>query len=262
MEKGINVFCCGDVSENEIDAIIKRFLKNGISHTFCRSDHPTLTDDVIKKIKRSGIEFDTLHLPFKGINALYEKGEESEKMYKLIISGIERCAKHEIKIGVLHTSSGKNPPFNDTGAERFDGIIERAKELGVKIAFENLRTLGNLALNLEKYPQAGFCWDTGHESCFTPGLKFMPLFGKRIETVHIHDNRGIFDKDDHMIPFDGKIDFESVAKELACFNYRGTLMLELVKSRHIAYSLLTDDEYVNRASFALIHLENLIKSYR
>ncbi len=258
MNIGINIFCCGIINEKNVDNQTEILISNGFKHTFGTSNE--ITDDIIEKIQSKGITFDTLHLPFKGINSLYSENEESKHMFKIITEGIEKCARHGIPLGVLHLSSGKNPPFNDRGTERFCKILDYARKLGVKIAFENLRTLGNIAYTFEKHEDALFCFDTGHESCFTPGRQYMPLFKERLATVHLHDNNGIYDKDEHMIPYDGKIDFNRIASQLFEANYSGTLMLEVLKERSAIYENMSDEEFIKRASKAALRLKSQINS--
>lgn len=248
MEKGINLFCCNGPEKSTIDEKIKYMKKYGFYHTFSRSDEEDLTDTAIKRIQESGIEFDFLHLPFSKINSLYSNNEDTKLMMNLITDGIDKCAKHNIPIAILHLSSGKAPQYNDIGAENFDKIMTYSREHGVKIAFENLRTLGNLALTFEKYDDALFCWDVGHESSFTPGRQYMPLFEDRLGALHVHDNRGILDKDDHMLPYDGHIDFDRVAVQLSNAKYNGTLMLEVVKAKTSTYDNLTNEEFYAKAS--------------
>ena len=262
MEIGINLFCCGTLENASIDEQIRLMQENGFFHTFSMSDKEELTSEEIKKIQKSGITFDFLHLPFREINNLYSDFETSLPMFKIISEGIEKCARHEIPQAVLHLSAGKKPPINDVGIERFCVLMEKARSLGVKIAFENLRTLGNISLTFEKHEDAGFCWDTGHEVCFTPGKKFMPLFADRLSAVHLHDNRGIYDSDDHMIPYDGKVDFNRVAKELANAGYNGTLMAELHKTRTEAYQTMSAKDFYKRAAEALNKLKKQIAYYK
>ena len=73
-------------------------------------------------------------------------------------------------------------------------------------------------------PHVGFCWDCGHEGCFTPGRRYMPLFGDRLICTHIHDNLGTVDM--HVPPFMGSIDWENVMKALADIDYDGNLTFE------------------------------------
>jgi sugar phosphate isomerase/epimerase len=259
MEIGINLFCL-DTNSITIDEKIDLMKKNDFYHTFARSDDASLDNDAFDKIKKSGIVFDFLHLPFKNINSLYFNCEDAFFMLKSLNDGIEKCSMHEIPLAILHLSSGAHPPFNDLGMERYKALIEKARALGVKIAFENLRTLGNISLAVETFEDALFCWDTGHESCFTPGRQYMPLFGSKLAALHLHDNSGIYDKDEHMIPYDGNIDFNRVAKQLFDVNYNGTLMLEVVKSRSPIYEKMTNQEYYSHASKAAKKLLNQIQT--
>ncbi len=262
MEIGINLFCCDADKKLNLDKKINLMAENDFYHTFTRSDDVQLTDDTVKRLRDKNIIFDFLHLPFNGINALYSNGEDALTMLKRLFDGIEKCSRYEIPLAVVHLSSGKHPPFNDIGSERYENLIEKARSLGVKIAFENLRTLGNISLMLERFDDVLFCWDTGHESCFTPGRQYMPLFKNRLAALHLHDNRGIYDKDEHMLPYDGNIDFLSVAKQLAEINFDGTLMLEVVKSRSSLYDKLSSEEYYKRASESAKKLLNEIEALK
>ena len=117
---------------------------------------------------------------------------------------------------------------------------------------------------MEKYKIPGFCWDIGHEYCFSKGIKFMELFGDRLCALHIHDNRCVTDTDDHLLPFDGNIDFEEVAKAIAKSGYKGTVMLELnrfalVEGKKI-YEDLDDEEYIKRAADSARKLADMIEN--
>jgi sugar phosphate isomerase/epimerase len=170
-------------------------------------------------------------------------------------------------IAVVHLSSGDNPPtVTDVGRSRFAALVEYARKKGIKIAFENQRKLFNLAWALETFgPEdgVGFCWDCGHEGCFTPGKQFMPWFADRLICTHIHDNYGIFDDDRHLLPFDGKLDFERVARQLREANWQGSVMLEVIlgKNSHYKgsnYEDLTPEQYLIRAADAAKKLAKMI----
>ena len=115
---------------------------------------------------------------------------------------------------------------NDIAKERYTAIGDYARQKGVTIAFENLKYTKNLEYIMSIVPDAKFCWDCGHEYSRLVDDKPMPLFGKKLAALHIHDN--FFTQDKHLIPFTGKIDFENVGKQLAESGYDGTLMLEIL----------------------------------
>ena len=131
----------------------------------------------------------------------------------------------------------------------------------MKLAFENQRKLANLAWAMETFEDTdmvGFCWDCGHESCFTPGREYMPLFGKRLLCTHIHDNEGEYNKDSHLIPFDGNINYERFAEHIRNSGYQGPLTLEVIAKNSHRYDDITPDEYLEKAATAVKRLVNTV----
>lgn len=261
MEIGINLFCYNEEGEISLSRQIELMQKNGFTRTFIMSDSPEVCDENIKKIKDGGITIDTLHAPFHHINDMWKEGDAGEDMLKVLTDGLDKCARYGIPTLISHLSSkSPAPPITDMGKERFFRLLDCAKEKGVKIAFENQRVMGNISVILEERPDAHFCWDVGHEGCFTPGREFMPFFGDRTAALHIHDNMGVQDSDDHMIPFDGRLDYNRVAKHLVRAGYKGTVMLELFRDHSNLYNNMTDEEYYKRASDAARRLANIIEN--
>ena len=147
----------------------------------------------------------------------------------------------------------------------FDSIVNYAAKKGITIAVENQRKLGNIATILELYNKdcnVGFCWDVGHEKCFARGREYMPLFGDRCIATHIHDNNMIYNCDEHLIPFDGKIDYRRTAELLKQYDYKGSLMLELdlPGARSDKYRELTLQQFVQKA-YAAVNRLRIISEY-
>ncbi len=260
MEIGINLFCYRNEGEISLNRQIELMQKNGFTHTFIMSDSPEVCDENIKKIKDGGITIDTLHAPFHHINDMWKEGDAGEDMLKVLLDGVDKCSRYGIPTLVSHLSSkSPAPPITDVGKARFFKLLDYAKEKGVKIAFENQRVMGNISVMLEERPDATFCWDVGHEGCFTPGREFMPFFGSRLAALHIHDNMGVYDSDDHMIPFDGKLDYSRVAKHIKAADYQGTVMLELFCSHSNLYNNITDEEYYKRGADSAKRLAKIIE---
>ncbi len=261
METGINLFCYSN--EISIDRQIELMRKNGFKNTFMLSDSAKLTDETISKLKASDITLATLHAPFRGINEIWKQGEAGDKVLEGLIDGVRKCERYNIPILVVHLSSKYPPPMiTDIGVQRFKELMEKAKHSSVKIAYENQRCLSNIALAMEQFEDSGFCWDTGHEGCFTSGREYMSLFGDKLVTVHIHDNLGVKDSDDHLLPYDGKLDFGSVAKHLVAADYSGCIMLEVFRSNSNQYDDVTDEEYYARAAAAANRLAKEIEVLR
>ncbi len=214
---------------------------------------------------KHSIEFETLHAPFKRINNIWFEGEIGEDVLSELKMGLRRCKKVGAKIFVVHLSSGDNAPtLNDIGMKRFEELVEHADKNGVMIAFENQRKMGNLAWAIERFPSSGFCYDTGHENCFTPGKRFMPLFWDRLVCTHIHDNFGIYNNDLHLLPFDGNANFERVAEDIRASGYKGSLMLEVNPLQADKYNLpnpyegVSAEDYLIRAAERIKRLRDMV----
>ncbi len=254
---GIVFDTCGEIDDK---ARVSLMQKHGFEATFLTSRDPQIRERTAL-LREAGIAVDNCHAPFDGINNMWQETTAGDEMLARLTDSLENCARYEILLLVCHLSSGDAAPrVCDVGLARFDRLMARAEELGVTVAFENQRKLGNLALALEYYPTAGFCFDTGHEACFTPGREYMPLFGNRIVALHLHDNSAKPNADDHILPYDGKVDLERCARQLAASPYEGTVMSEAFKTSF--YDNLTPDEYYARAEKAVRRFADRVAYYR
>lgn len=207
---------------------------------------------IADRLARNGMYYETLHAPFGHINDMWLEGEGGDAMLNELRDCIDRCALVSAPIAVVHMSSGNNaPPITDIGRGRFTDLFEYAAKKNVRIAVENQRKLANIAWAMESFSVSdgvGFCWDCGHESCFTPGREYMPLFGDRLICTHIHDNYGVYNQDDHMLPFDGKIDFARFAEHIRKSGYTGSFMLEIIPEKSGRYADITPLEFLEKAA--------------
>lgn len=115
---------------------------------------------------------------------------------------------------IMHlTSKKKAPMYGKTGLSRIRKIVEYAKELDMKVAFENTKIKGYLeyVINNIKDENVGICFDAGHYHVHFDDEFNFELFKDRIFAVHLHDN----DKSDdlHLLPFDGTVTLE------LCYRY-------------------------------------------
>lgn len=216
--------------------------------------------EAVRALRQYDIEIESCHAPFDGINNMWLAGEVGERMLERLLRSVDACAEYGIPVAVVHLSSGMTPPrMNDIGFDRYDRLMQYAREKGVIIAYENIRKLDNVAYMMENYPDAGFCWDVGHEACYMNGMEFMPLFGKRMVAIHIHDNTGIYDQDKHWLPYDGVIDMDRAARHFAKSGYQKSLMLE-VHQRSAGIASL--EEFYSRAYRAVVKLAERVEHFR
>ncbi len=258
-EIGINL---GARTEMDLPTFCTYIRDLGFTRVFSASANPDKVRKQAESVHAAGLTYDTLHAPFKGIiNAIWQEGDEGEDTLRQLLTCVDLCAEIASPIAVVHLSAGDNPPPpTDVGRARFIRLVEHAAAKGVKIAFENQRKLANIAWAFEEFrdaPHVGFCWDCGHEGCFTPGRRYMPLFGDRLICTHIQDNEGILNKDTHLIPFDGSLDFTYVAATLRSAP-SVPLILEM-KRKATKYEGMTDEAYLIRAATAVKHLRYMIE---
>ncbi len=257
---GMNLQVVRGLDDN---ACLREMAALGFTATFMKTLPLKEQETAASLCAKYGILCETLHAPFSHINDIWFPGEGGDAMLKELMECVDHCPVAGAKIAVVHLSSGVDaPPVTDAGRLRFARLVEYAEKKGVKMAFENQRKLANLAWAMETFSDAaaGFCWDCGHEQSLAGGMRYMPLFGKRILTTHIHDNHGVTGEDEHLIPFDGTLDYNYVAKMLQEANYHGTLMLELY--HRDCYSGMTPEAYLERAARAAERLRSMVDGER
>ncbi len=218
-----------------------------------------------EKAEQVGLIYDFIHAPFGGTNDLWVAGPNYYKLYQGILGSIDAAAAADVPTVVVHVTSGWWPPhISDIGLSRFDGIVEHALKKGVKIAFENIRKVGNLAAIMDRYERVenvGFCFDNGHELCYTGNVKFLDLYGTRTLCTHIHDNYGRdkndiwLDADYHLLPFDGCYDFADMMRRLDRDGYQGSLTLEVNKKK--PYDTMDDDAWLKMVYERLVKISKM-----
>lgn len=206
--------------------------------------------------KAVGLVPDFLHAPFDNINSIWYKTSEHPEIFFKMCEAIDTAAAFEIPTVVIHSASGWNPPeISERGLYRYDVLVERAAKLGVKIAFENLRTVPHsvyLSFRYRAFDNVGFCYDSGHESCFTETVEWLGLLGKNTLCTHLHDNFGKRNDPDvnddlHLLPFDGNIDFRGVKERLDRYNYTGNLTLEVFDTCSPNYKDMGEEAFIKLA---------------
>lgn len=203
------------------------------------------------KADKLNLEFEFIHAPFKGINYMWTPGLDYLPIFNGMKESIDSAAECGVKTVITHVSSGWNAPqVCDIGLARYDTLVEYAMRKNVNLAFENLRKLGNLACLMDRYDNienVTFCYDCGHEHCYTALVPFLDFYGKKLSCTHIHDNHGRdwnnpnADGDEHLLPFEGTVDYKLMMDKLNKVGYTGSLMLEVFNTN---YSSMSPDEFL------------------
>ena len=210
-----------------------------------------------KRADELGMDFEFIHAPFHGINEMWLSGVGYLTLYNAMKNTLDHAAACGVPTVITHVSSGWNAPqVNDLGLSRYDDIVLYAKEKGITVAFENLRMTGNLAVLIDRYEHMDnvmYCYDCGHEHCYTKTVCWMDLFTTRAICTHIHDNQGrpfddkTHDFDQHWLPFDGSVDYTRMMRKLDEYGYAGSLTLEISNQTKPEYAQMSAEEFLQTA---------------
>lgn len=227
-------------------------------------------DENIKELKEYadslGMIFQSIHAPFYGDASAADMWKESphcDIAIRELLDCLKDCADNNVPIMVCHAFIGfEDHTTTPYGIENYGKIVEKAKEYGVKIAFENTEGEEYLFALMDAFKDCdnvGFCWDTGHEMCYNHSKDLMALFGDRLICTHLNDNLGIKDfggeiiwSDDlHLLPFDGIADWNDITTRLNKYGYNDILTFELnTKSKpdrheNDVYDKMPIEEYIS-----------------
>jgi len=134
----------------------------------------------------------------------------------------------------LPRSQSTSPADNSREAARrsIEELQREAKPLGVRVAVEvipnELSRAGSLVHFVEEDVDAedlGICLDFGHAHIDGDVLDAIETVSGHLLTTHVHDNRG--KTDDHLVPFEGTIDWPSALTAVQKIGYDGALVLEI-----------------------------------
>ena len=199
---------------------------------------------------RLGVRFSQAHAPFNG--DIFLRGRQPSEQYmqkfrEMSDRTLVAAAKLNIPWVVVHpltdtiNTEYDNEIQQKTNIEFYDEMLNRAKSLGVGIAFENMGE-GNREVCRRRYcaatedlielvdaigdDVAGVCWDFGHaRELYADQPRQLKKLGARLKATHVHDNKG--ERDSHLIPFvGGNVKWETIMPTLKEINYSGDFIFE------------------------------------
>lgn len=215
---------------------------------FCATSHfnyraPQSVREIADALGEYRLELHALHSPTERDSASgHQSGisiSDPERIRRLdavdeVKRALEVAERIPFRFLVQHMGSGRqeaDPRKFDAAFASLEHLAAFAKQRGVTIALENKPDgLGSPA-SLQQFVKEThlqhlrFCFDTGHahiESGVGPGLELMR---DRAVTTHIHDNHG--EKDEHLLPYEGSIDWDAALGALANAAEPLPLVLEL-----------------------------------
>ena len=192
--------------------------------------------------REAGLFIENIHTPFHAENNLWLDNLNGEDLTDCYLQCVADCAEFEIPTMVVHLPN-EDYPINALGLDRIKSIAEKAEQLGVNVAMENIRNLSNLSYVLEQVdsPHIGFCYDCAHHYRRYSDVDLLSMYGSRLMALHLHDNYG---KVTHRLPFDGTIDWSTAMKKIAATSYSGATAIEAM---NWDYQDISAEEFLKEA---------------
>jgi len=221
--------------------------------------------DLIPAAFGVGLKVPYVHLCYKDNFSLWTDDKRQPDCLERIKAGIKICGQNGINTVVLHPTSRKTDP-SDIGLGCMEQILECAENYDVRVALENAGRghIAHLKYLFNRFGprDLGFCFDSGHWYADHPEFNYLEKFGNRLLAIHLHDNLGGCD-DMHLLPFDGMINFDRVAKGIAKSAYRGPVMLEARKNDNARsrYLDISGEEFLHEAHARATKLSKMITAY-
>jgi sugar phosphate isomerase/epimerase len=160
---------------------------------------------------------------------------------------------------VVHLGVPEAAGENSAAAARrsVEELHEQAAAAGVRLALEvipnRLSSVESLVRLLDELElgDGGVCLDFGHAHLMGDLVDAIELASGHIFTAHVHDNRGRHD--DHLVPFEGTIEWGPALFAMQKVGYEGLLTLELAPTD-------APGDALRRAQAACRRLEQLIEA--
>lgn len=190
-----------------------------------------------------GVEWNQGHAHFYNMETASPK--EREWHEELIRRSIVGAGIMGVKWLVIHPINAKDGGWYsrekslEANLEMYTRHVELAKKHNVGICTENIfegqksRRFGAAPEEIVELYDAvgepesfGICWDTGHgHMTDVDQPAALRLIGKRLKALHVADNFG--QKDDHLAPYFGTIEWEPIMKALKDIEYAGDFTFEI-----------------------------------
>jgi sugar phosphate isomerase/epimerase len=217
---------------------------------FCAPQHFSYrSQDAIREIANalgdSRLELHALHSPTeRDLSPGRESGVpisicETERIRRLdamdeVKRALEVAERIPFKYLVQHMGHGRqmaDPRKTDAAFSSLEHLCVFAKQRGVTIALENTPDEMGAPASLAQFIKEThlhdlrLCFDAGHarlDGAVEAGFEAMR---EHVVTAHVHDNHG--EKDEHLLPYEGSIDWDAALEAIAGAPEPVALVLEL-----------------------------------
>lgn len=211
--------------------------------------------DLAGALRDYGLELQSLHAPTERSSSPgRESGipisiSETERIRRIdamdeVKRALEVAETIPFRYLIQHMGSSRqaaDPRNLDAAFSSLEHLSLFARQRGVTIALENTPSeIGQPASLVQfiketRLNDLRFCFDIGHAHIGEGVAPALEMMRDRIVTAHIHDNGG--DKDEHLLPFEGTIDWEAAVAGIAAAPEPVAFVFELKERPAAAPSL-------------------------
>ncbi len=192
-----------------------------------------------------GMEANSFHAPFADsidISSL-DSGQRARSVRE-VVAACDAAAALRASYLVLHPGperEGKPPPEEwylrmRYAADSLNEVAAHCRHVGITLLLENMLPhlmFGHVSdlmflLGAIRETNVGTCLDTGHAFLSKDLRTVVHKLSGHLRMLHVNDNMG--DRDAHLSPGEGAIDWISLFRQLRQWNFHGPLILELADS--------------------------------
>ena len=208
--------------------------------------NPSVVADLQQWLAEAGLELHGVHAPvsdpagsrpgeFMSI-ASAEPKARAQAMAE-VERALQVARRIPMKVFVVHlgwprTHKAFGGSNRDAARRSVEELLAMAAPLGVRVAIEvipnDLSRPGSLVHFSEEdldTGEVGICLDFGHAHLEGDLVDAIEVVSGHLVSVHVHDNHGR--ADDHLMPYDGSIDWAAALTALQKVGYEGAMIFEI-----------------------------------
>ena len=210
---------------------------------------PSAITSLAQWLKETGLRLHSIHAPITDSlkngqwGQIFSTAVTDNARRQLAVKEAEAALAiaRQIPFGfvVMHLGTpakGATPDNNRGAASRsVEDICRIAEPLGVRVAVEvipnELSSATTLVTMLERDfegADVGICMDFGHAHLMADVVDAVETAAEHLITTHVHDNKRR--EDDHLVPYQGTIDWAGAMLSMRKIGYEGTYLLELANT--------------------------------
>ena len=199
--------------------------------------NPSVVADVQQWLSSAGLDVTSVHAPvlemsLASADATERDAAVAETEHALHLGRRIPFGTFVIHLGRPRTEGVRGGTNRDAARRSIEALAQAAEPLGVRIAVEVIpndlcrpASLVHLLEDGVDAANAGICLDAGHARLEGDVADAIETVSGHLVAIDVHDNRGR--ADDHLVPFDGAIDWPSALTTLQKVGYDGPVAFEL-----------------------------------